>query len=199
VAKYIEITDEMTTTETKLAQYQNCWEELQQLMVEEVLPAIRGGRAVSYEVLDRVRTMQSTMLRHAERIPSWANAPAPNERIAAFAPRSTLLQEKVDAWLREKVEEFELNPELLDKEGQTLHDYTYKRYETRREWLEGCENFKLPVRLMRALESVGVDLDSLKEQLFEYCAEELGFDLDVDDGETVDSHDEVRRRYLEED
>ena len=38
-----------------------------------------------------------------------------------------------------------------------------------------------------------VDLDNLKEYLSEYDPNDLGMELQVDDGETVDDHSEIER------
>lgn len=188
MAEFIEITESMTHIETKLAQFQNCWTELRRLMTQQVLPAIAAGRLPAVEDIKQVRELQGAMLRHSSRL-----FPAEPASSQAFTPMADMLQEKVNAWLTEKVEEYNLNPELLNPEGQAELRFNYKRYEARREWLEGFSDFKIPALLLQALENIGVDLDNLKEYLSEYDPDDLGMELQVDDGETVDSHEEVER------
>jgi hypothetical protein len=108
--------------------------------------------------------------------------------------RKSDVQECVDAWLREQLEEFDLKPELMDEDE--AESFTYEITETMNEYRSGEVEFEVPDLVKERLDAMmGDDVDfndALKEHLDEKCHGDFYIDTEYGDGEMVESGSELR-------
>lgn len=107
-------------------------------------------------------------------------------RVAEKKKKKSPVQECVDAWVAEKLEEYDLRPELLDDEAR--ENFTFELEETHTEVRKGEVEFTVSDRAKERLIEAGVDFkDDLYEHLVNRCGDDFEIETKYEDSELKDT------------
>ena len=193
--------DYRSPRERRADQLKEKWDELQGLMKGEVLPLIEQAKLLPRDVLQRLHSTYNSLTANVGFLigppkPLTPEESAEQEKVIAERNlqseirrnKKSDIQECVDTWVKEKLEEFDLKPELLDDDDTEKFDY--ERNETCEEIRSGTVSFTVSDSAKERIEA-GMESDfdeALKEFLDNCDYDDFEIDLEnYDSGDMTDS------------
>lgn len=198
-----EVETHRTPKEQAAFSIRDYWQQMQDLMNNIVMPLVEQSKYVTNEMREDFGNIHSSL--HAALYtlrPPYKPKPATPAELArqeevALARKATRneksdVQKCVDEWLKEQIDEYDLNPALL--EDTDTESFDYKCSETCDETRSGEVSFEVPDRVKERLdEAMEKDFnDELKEYLDERHYVDFTVDMEeYESGEMTESSTEL--------
>jgi hypothetical protein len=181
------------------------WEQLQKMMNEQIMPLIDQSKLLPRDCLEGANNLYNTMTYSMGRLLAPPKPLSPekaveqekvvaerNQRAEERRNKKSDVQECVDSWVKERLDEYDLNPAILDDDD--TESFEYERTENCVEHRSGSLNFTISDRAKERIDEAieGDFKDLLKDHLDESLWDDFEMELDnYESGDMIDSSSEL--------